>query len=82
MEYRRMRVAGGGYFFTMALADRKSDLLTANIDALRAAVKAVKASHPFIIDAMVVMPDHIHALCKTGHIQPITSSSPPTYGAA
>jgi putative transposase len=62
MKYRRVRIEGGCYFFTVALADRKSDLLVANIDALRAAVRAVKASHSFTIDAMVVLPDHIHAL--------------------
>jgi putative transposase len=26
-DYRRNRVAGGTYFFTVALADRRSDLL-------------------------------------------------------
>ena len=62
MEYRRMRVAGGCYFFTVNLADRKSDLLVSNIDALRDAIKTVKTHHPFNIDAMVVLPDHIHAL--------------------
>ncbi len=62
MKYRRVRIEGGCYFFTVALEDRKSDLLVTNIDALRAAVKAVKANHPFTIDAMVVLPGHIHAL--------------------
>jgi putative transposase len=62
MKYRRVRIEGGCYFFTVALADRKSDLLVANINALRAAVKMAKANHPFTIDAMVVLPDHLHAL--------------------
>jgi len=59
MRYRRVRVEGGCYFFTVALADRKSNLLVTNINLLRA---AVKTSHPFTIDSMVVLPDHIHAL--------------------
>ena len=36
-EYRRHRVPGGTYFFTLALADRRSDLLVREIAALRAA---------------------------------------------
>lgn len=39
MRYRRVRIEGGYYFFTVALADRKSDLLVANIDAFRAAAR-------------------------------------------
>lgn len=62
MEYRRVRIAGGCYFFTVALANRKSDLLVRNIDLLRSAVKEVIAQHPFKINAMVVLLDHIHAL--------------------
>jgi len=43
--------------FTVNLADhRKSDLLAANIDALRHAIKTVKTNHPFNIDAIVVLP--------------------------
>ncbi len=34
-EYRRNRVQGGTYFVTLALADRRSDLLVRGIDALR-----------------------------------------------
>lgn len=60
MEYRRARIAGGCYFFTVALADRSSDLLIAHIDTLRAAFKAVKASHPFTINAIVILPEHLH----------------------
>lgn len=62
MEYRRVRIAGGCYFFTVALADRKSDLLLKNINLLRAAVREAKTNHPFTINAMVVLPDHIHAV--------------------
>lgn len=41
MQYRRVYVEGGCYFFTLALADRKSDLLVREIDCLRAAFKSV-----------------------------------------
>lgn len=55
-------MAGGSYFFTVNLHDRRSDLLVAEIDALRRAVRAARARHPFVIDAWVVLPDHMHCL--------------------
>ena len=62
MDYRRAYVKGGCYFFTVTLANRKSDLLIQHIDLLRAAFKHVKQRHPFTIDAMVVLPDHLHCI--------------------
>jgi putative transposase len=61
-DYRRNRVPGGTYFFTVNLADRRSDLLTREIDALRGAVRKVRAQKPFHIDAWVVLPDHTHCM--------------------
>jgi len=62
MRYRRADVAGGTYSFTVNLAERKRTLLVNHVDVLRTVVKTVKARHPFQIDAMVVLPDHLHAL--------------------
>lgn len=62
MRYRRARVAGATYFFTVNLANRKSDRLIAHIDRLRESVRLVQSRHPFDIPAMVVLPDHLHAL--------------------
>jgi putative transposase len=61
-EYRRNRVAGGTYFFTVNLLDRSSDLLVTRIDALRAAVRSTRARAPFHIDAWVVLPEHLHCI--------------------
>jgi len=61
-DYRRLRVPGGTYFFTVNLLDRSSKLLTLRIDALRDAVRATRAARPFHIDAWVVLPDHLHSL--------------------
>ncbi len=61
-EYRRYRVPGGTYFFTLALADRGSDLLMREIAALRAAVVRTRLLHPFQIDAWVVLSEHMHAV--------------------
>ena len=62
MRYRRLRVAGGCYFFTVNLAEKKSRLLVTHVDLLRASVRHVKQQHPFVIDAMVIMPNHLHAI--------------------
>ena len=62
MRYRRANVAGATYFFTVNLAERQSNVLVEHIDALRETVQRVKDAHPFHIDAMIVLPDHLHAL--------------------
>lgn len=61
-DYRRNFVPGGSYFFTVNLLDRRTRLLTANIDALRAAFRNVRSRHPFNVDAIVMLPDHLHAI--------------------
>ena len=61
-DYRRNRVSGGTYFFTVNLLERKSSLLVEHIDLLREAVRIVKTRHPFHIDAWVILPDHLHAV--------------------
>lgn len=60
--YRRNRLAGGTYFFTVTLRDRKSTLLVDQIDPLRVAFRAIKRTHPFRIDALVILPEHLHAI--------------------
>ncbi len=62
MRYRRAAVAGATYFFTVNLADRQSGLLVDHVDVLRATLRRVRQAHPFHIDAMVVLPDHLHAI--------------------
>ncbi|TND02632.1 MAG: hypothetical protein FD120_2093 [Gammaproteobacteria bacterium] len=61
-DYRRHRVPGGTYFFTINLLERRSDFLVRHIDALRAAVKRARGNQPFHIDARVVLPDHMHCI--------------------
>ena len=61
-EYRRNRVAGGTYFFTVNLADRSSHLLVERIDLLRAVVRRARQLKPFHIDAWAVLPNHMHAM--------------------
>jgi putative transposase len=60
--YRRNRLQGGTYFFTVTLAERQSSALVDQIGALRAAFRVAKRERPFIIDAIVVLPDHLHVI--------------------
>ncbi len=61
-DYRRLRIAGGSFFFTVNLADRRSSLLTDRIDDLRYAVRRARTLAPFRIEGWVVLPDHMHAV--------------------
>ncbi len=62
VAYRRNFIPGGSYFFTVTLLDRTSRLLIERIDELRAAFVSVRAERPFEIDAIVVLPDHLHCI--------------------
>jgi putative transposase len=62
LRYRRNFLPGGTYFFTVTLADRSSDALVHHIDALRDAFRATRRERPFGIEAVVVLPDHLHAI--------------------
>jgi putative transposase len=62
VRYRRNLVPGGTYFFTLTLVDRRSSVLVDHIDALRAAIRRARRERPFAIDAIVVLPDHLHAV--------------------
>lgn len=61
-DYRRNRVSGGTYFFTVNLLERRNSMLVDRIDAFREAVRVVHARRPFHIDAWVVLPDHMHCI--------------------
>ena len=61
-NYRRNYVAGGTYFFTVNLLERKKTILVDHIDELRLAVRKTKIKRPFHIDGWVVLPDHLHCI--------------------
>ena len=62
-NYRRDHTPGATWFFTLNLADRRSALLTDNIALLRDAFGYSMGRHPWRIDAIVILPDHLHAIC-------------------
>lgn len=61
-NYIRNYQTGATYFFTINLRDRASSLLTIYIDELRLAYQKVQQKMPFTTDAIIILPDHIHAM--------------------
>jgi putative transposase len=61
-RYRRARIEGGVYFFTVVLADQSSNLLVREIDRLRRVYASAQQRHPFETIAICVLPDHLHAI--------------------
>ncbi len=61
-SYRRNFLPCGLYFFTLAIANRHSDLLLTHADILKQAIHAEKQKNPFAVVALVILPDHLHAI--------------------
>lgn len=62
VSYRRNHIASATYFFTVNLRDRQQMLRVDHVDAFRDVVRVVRQEIPFVIDAMVIMPDHWHSV--------------------
>lgn len=62
-RYRRATATGTSYFFTV-LAYRRQPILCdeAIRGALRDAIETVRVARPFVIDAWVLLPDHLHCV--------------------
>ncbi|MBT4644454.1 MAG: transposase [Deltaproteobacteria bacterium] len=63
MKYRRLYVPGGIYFFTFVTAKRRH-ILEKHIDLLRESFRRVMKNHSFSIEAIVILPVHLHAIWK------------------
>lgn len=61
-NYVRSHVPGGSFFFTVALLERRGGLLVERIEDLRESFRAVRRKRPFRVDAMVVLPEHLHCI--------------------
>lgn len=62
-NFRRSRVAGATYFFTVVTAERRRILCEENARTiLRQCMVECRHRWPFQIDAIVLLPDHLHAL--------------------
>jgi putative transposase len=63
-RYLRSR-SGQVYFFTLVTHDRRPFLTTdTGRSALRGAIRHVRQTHPFRITAIVLLPDHLHAVLE------------------
>jgi putative transposase len=63
MNYRRAFIPGGSWFFTLVTESRRPVFASSeNISVLREAFRSVKTKHPFTIDAIVIMPEHLHSI--------------------
>jgi putative transposase len=62
VRYRRNYVPGGMFFFTVTLDDRRSSALVDHVALLRAAFRKTRSEQPFSIDAIVILPDHLHTI--------------------
>src|SRR5688500_7283906 len=61
VRYRHNLVPGGTYFFTVTLVDRTSLAMVHHVGALR--WRSYRAhERPFTIDAIVILPEHLHAI--------------------
>ena len=63
VNYRRARVPGAACFFTVTLRDRRKSTLIDHADLLRSVVRGVWHDRRFGIEAAIVLPDHLHAIC-------------------
>jgi putative transposase len=62
-KYRRANMKGATYFFTVVTERRQAILTNDDVRvALRAAIIKVRESHPFTIEAWVLLPDHLHCI--------------------
>jgi len=63
MDYRRAQISGGTFFFTLVTYQRKKLFeKPKNIHYLRQSFQKIKMSHPFKMNAFVILPDHLHCI--------------------
>lgn len=62
-EYRRLMAPGATIFFTVVTNFRRPILtVPAALEFLRTAFREEIAHHPFEIDSIVILPDHLHCI--------------------
>ena len=63
MHYRRLRIEGASYFFTI-VTERRQRLFDdpAAVALFDKAQVLVQSRHPFEIEAQVILPDHLHSI--------------------
>src|SRR3954468_1745562 len=62
VKYRRNFLSGGTYFFAVTLSDRGPTALVDHASEFRDAFRVARRERPFAIDAIVILPDHLHVI--------------------
>ena len=73
-RYRRLKIEGGAFFYTLALADRSNDLLVRHIERLR---HTFPASHHSLTHLLPLAP---HNILGDAHFDRQTSSANGAFG--
>ena len=64
-QYRRLYECGAHYFFTLVTHQRRPIFSELNhIRLLNFSINKVKKKYPFALNAMVILPDHLHCLWR------------------
>jgi len=65
-KYKRLFLDGHSYYITM-VTHKRQPLLVDNIELLREGFCESKKYYTYVIDAIVIMPDHIHMIITPKH---------------
>lgn len=68
MNYRRAYIENSKIFITM-VTNKRRHILINNIDIIRESIKQIKNKIPFKIEAIVILPDHIHMTIQPQEIK-------------
>jgi putative transposase len=64
-NYRRAVAPGGVFFFTVVTHNRSPIFANEkNVEKLRQAFRKIRTARPFEIDAIVILPDHLHCIWR------------------
>lgn len=64
-QYIRHYQPGGHYFFTLVTHERRPIFSNPkNVAHLKCALLQIKKKHPFSLNALIILPDHLHCLWK------------------
>src|SRR3990167_7002844 len=64
-QYKRCYQSGGNYFFTLVTYERRPIFINPDdVVHLKAAINKVKKKYPFSLNAIVILPDHLHCIWR------------------
>ncbi|MBN2030102.1 transposase, partial [bacterium] len=65
LNYQRVYISGGIYFFTVVTYDRLAFLTHKDVrKILRSSWQRVRKKHPFFLIALCLLPDHLHCMWR------------------